>query len=108
MIGTGSSVSTTLALVLALGQVMADVPEGYATIANMKHKGIPRARRLLLSASFALPVLIAAALAYYVLRDQSALWKMGMLAFTAGLLTVAAVEDMLSEAQKARRTVAVR
>ncbi|WP_417791049.1 hypothetical protein [Stutzerimonas xanthomarina] len=72
MIGTGSSVSTALALTLALEQVMADVPEGYATIANMKDKGIPRRRRLLLSASFALPV----------------------------LLTVAAVEDMLSEAHE--------
>lgn len=39
MIGTGSSVSITMALTLALGQVMADVPEGYATIANMKNKG---------------------------------------------------------------------
>lgn len=63
MIGTGSSISPAMALTLALGQVMADVPEGYATIANMKDKGIPRAKRLLLSASFALPVLIAATLA---------------------------------------------
>jgi ZIP family zinc transporter len=100
MIGTGSSVSITMALTLALGQVMADVPEGYATIANMKNKGIPRKYRLLLSASFALPVLIAASLAYYVLREQDVMWKMGMLAFTAGLLTVAAVEDMLSEAHE--------
>ncbi|WP_417777719.1 hypothetical protein [Stutzerimonas xanthomarina] len=100
MIGTGSSVSTALALTLALGQVMADVPEGYATIANMKDKGIPRRRRLLLSASFALPVLFAAALSYYLLRDQADIWEMGMLALTAGLLTVAAVEDTLSEAHE--------
>jgi ZIP family zinc transporter len=100
MIGTGSSISPAMALALALGQVMADVPEGYATIANMKYKGIPRAKRLLLSASFALPVLIAATLAYYLLRDQSAFWKMAALTFTAGLLTVAAVEDMLSEAHE--------
>jgi ZIP family zinc transporter len=100
MIGTGSSISPAMALTLALGQVMADVPEGYATIANMKDKGIPRGKRLLLSASFALPVLIAATLAYYLLRDQSAVWKMAALTFTAGLLTVAAVEDMLSEAHE--------
>lgn len=103
MIGTGSSISTTMALTLALGQVMADVPEGYATIANMKDKGIPRKKRVALSASFALPVLIAAALAYYVLRDQSAVWKMLALTFTAGLLTVAAVEDMLSEAHESSK-----
>ncbi|WP_417781327.1 hypothetical protein [Stutzerimonas xanthomarina] len=92
MIGAGSSVSTALALTLALGQVMADVPEGYATIANMKDKGIPRRRRL--------PVLLAAALSYYLLRDQADIWKMGMLVLTAGLLTVAAVEGMLSEAHE--------
>lgn len=100
MIGTGSSISSAMALALALGQVMADLPEGYATIANMRDKGVPRGKRLLLSASFALPVLIAATLAYYLLRDQSAVWKMAALTFTAGLLTVAAVEDMLSEAHE--------
>lgn len=36
LIGTGSAVSLSMAVVLALGQVLADVPEGYATIANMK------------------------------------------------------------------------
>lgn len=45
-------------------------------------------------------MLIAASLAYYVLREQDVMWKMGMLVFTAGLLTVAAVEDMLAEAHE--------
>lgn len=71
LIGTGSTVSFSMAIVLALGQVLADVPEGYATIANMKDKGIPRTRRMLLTASFAIPVLSAAILAYYLLRGQS-------------------------------------
>lgn len=100
MIGTGSAVSSTMALALALGQVLADIPEGYATIANMKEKGVPRARRILLSASFAIPVLMMASLAYFFLRDQSDLWTMGALAFTAGLLALAAVEDMVSEAHE--------
>ena len=100
LIGTGSAVSFSLAVILALGQVLADVPEGYATIANMKDKGVPRSKRFLLSASFAIPVLGAAALAYYLLRDQSEALQMSALAFTAGLLTVAAVEDMISEAHE--------
>lgn len=98
LIGTGTVVSTSMAVVLALGQVLADVPEGYSTIANMKDKGIPRSRRMLLSASFAIPVLGAAIIAYYLLRNQSEAWQFGALTFTAGLLTVAAVEDMLAEA----------
>lgn len=70
MIGTGSAVSLTMALALAVGQVLADIPEGYATIANMKDKGVPRARRVLLSASFAIPVLTMASLAYFFLRGE--------------------------------------
>lgn len=100
MIGTGSAVSSALALALALGQVLADIPEGYATIANMKEKGVPRAKRVLLSVSFAVPVLLMAGLAYFFLRGQSDIWQMSALSFTAGLLALAAVEDMLSEAHE--------
>jgi ZIP family zinc transporter len=100
LIGTGSAVSTSMAIVLALGQVLADVPEGYATIANMKGKGISRGKRFMLSTSFAIPVLTAAVIAYYLLRNQSDVFKMAGLAFTAGLLAVAAVEDMISEAHE--------
>lgn len=100
MIGTGSAVSPALALALALGQVLADLPEGYATIANMKEKGVPRSRRILLAASFAIPVVATASIAYFVLRNQSEVWQVGALAFTAGLLTLAAIEDMVSEAHE--------
>lgn len=100
MIGTGASVGAGLALVLAVGQLLADVPEGYAAVANLRDKGIPRTRRLLLSAAFAVPVLVAAIAAYYLLRNQSDAAQMSGLVFVAGLLTVAAVEDMLSEAHE--------
>ena len=106
LIGTGSAVSPGLALVLALGQVLADIPEGYAGIANFRDKGVPRGRRLLLSASFAVPVLLAATLAYFLLRGQSEAVKkseavkMSALVFTAGLYTLAAVEDMVAEAHE--------
>jgi zinc transporter, ZIP family len=66
MIGAGSAVATSL----ALGQVLADVPDGFATIANLKDKDIPRRQRLILGASFAIPVLLAATLAYVLLRGQ--------------------------------------
>lgn len=102
LIGTGSAVAMSMAVVLALGQVLADFPEGYATIANMKDKGIPRLRRMALSTFFFVPVLGAALLAYFVLRDQSETLKMVALTVTAGLLTVAAVEDMLSEGHEAK------
>lgn len=98
LIGAGSAVSIELALLLAIGQVLADVPEGFAVIANFRNKGVGRARRLLLSASFVVPVVGAAALAYYGLRGQSDAIKMAALVFVAGLYSLAAFEDMLGEA----------
>lgn len=98
LIGAGSAVSSQLALLLALGQVMADVPEGFAVIANFRDKGVGRAKRLLLSASFAIPVVGAAVLAYFGLRGQGETVKMAALVFVAGLYSLAAVEDMLEEA----------
>ena len=102
MIGSGSAVSSGLAVALAAGQVLADVPEGYATIANFRSKGVPRSRRILLSASFFVYVVGSALLAYVLLSDASEAVKMAALVFVAGLLTVAAVEDMLEEAHEAR------
>ena len=100
LIGAGSAISTQLALLLALGQVMADVPEGFAVIANFRDKGIGRAKRLMLSASFAIPVLGAAALAYFGLRGRGEVAQMSALVFVAGLYALAAVEDMLEEAHE--------
>lgn len=100
LIGAGSAVAPSVALILAAGQVLADVPEGFATIANMKNKAVPRRQRLLVSASFVIPVLSAALFAYFVLRHQPEAFKLSALTFTAGLLTVAAIEDMVAEAHE--------
>jgi ZIP family zinc transporter len=102
LIGTGSAVSTGFALVLAAGQMLADFPEGYAAIANFRERGFSRARRLLLSASFVVFVMGAALGSYFALRGAPETWKLAALVFVAGLLTVAAVEDMLEEAHQAR------
>ena len=100
LIGAGSAVSSQLALLLALGQVMADVPEGFAVLASFRDKGVGRAKRLLLSASFVVPVVGAAILAYLGLRGQGEQVKMAALVFVAGLYSLAAVEDMLDQAHE--------
>jgi len=100
LIGAGSAVSRELGIALAIGQVLADIPEGFAVIANFRDKGVSRAKRLLLSASFVLPVVAAAVVAYLVLRGQSEPVKMVVLVAVAGLYTLAAVEDMLREAHE--------
>ncbi len=100
LIGAGSAVSSQMAVILAVSQVLADVPEGFAVLANFRAKGVARAQRLLLSLSFVVPVVGTAVLAYFTLRDQSVVLKMFGLVFVAGLFTLAAVEDMLREAHK--------
>lgn len=100
LIGTGSAVSLGFAMVLALGQSLADIPEGFAAIANLKRKQVPRRTRIWLSASFALPVLAAATLGYWLLNGRGEALKLSALVFTAGVLTVAAVEEMMTEAHE--------
>lgn len=101
MIGVGSTVSFGLAVVLAIGQITADIPEGFASIANFKDKGVPRGQRLLLSASFMIATLLGATVSYSLLRGQSEVLQLTALAFTAGLLAIAAVEEMMTEAHEA-------
>jgi ZIP family zinc transporter len=101
MIGVGSVVSLSLALVLAVSQVLADIPEGFAAIANLKDKGVRRAWRLALSASFFIFCLLGATIGYWLLRGQSEALKLSALAFTAGVLQIAAVEDLMREAHEA-------
>ncbi|MEQ8636364.1 MULTISPECIES: ZIP family metal transporter [Gimesia] len=106
LIGAGSALSGQMGLVLALGQVLADIPEGFAVVANFREKGMGQTKRILISASFAVPVVAAAAFAYFALRGQGEAVKVDALVFVAGLYTLAAVEDMLRRPMRAPRTAA--
>lgn len=65
-----------------------------------RDKGVGMTKRLLISASFALPVVSAAILAYIAFREQSEALKMAGLVFVARLYMLVAVEDMLREAHE--------
>lgn len=98
LIGAGAAAAPALGLALAAGQVLADLPEGFATIINFRDKGFTRRRRIALSASFGLPALLAAGLSYAVLRGRGESLQMAAVVFTAGPLIVGAVEEMIREA----------
>ena len=100
MIGTGTVLNPTLGLLLALGQVPADLPGGFAAVATLRRAGIGRAQRLALAASFVIPTLLGAALGYLALRDAPQLITVSILAFTGGVLISVVVEEMLSEAHE--------
>ena len=101
LIGTGSTISVGLGLLLALGQVPADVPEGYAAIADFRRAGTPRRRRLLLSAAFVVPIFLGATIGYLGMRGQPELYQLILLTFTAGILTTLVVEELVPEAHEA-------
>lgn len=100
MIGTGASVAISLGLLLAIGQVPADIPEGFATIANFRRIGVARRTRMLLSIAFAIPVFLGATIGYWGVRGQPEIVKFMLLAFTAGVLTTLVIEEMVTEAHE--------
>ena len=95
LIGTGSTIGLGLGLLLALGQVPADLPEGFAVGAAFREQRVTRRRRLLLALSFAVPIFLGTTIGYWAVRGQPDLAKQ--------FLTVA-VEEVLTEAHEGSGT----
>lgn len=98
MIGTGTVINPALGLLLAAGQVPADMPEGFAAIATLRQSGLSRAKRLGLAAGFAIPIFIGATLGYFALRQAPELLTLSVLALTGGALTSVVIEEIVPEA----------
>jgi ZIP family zinc transporter len=62
MVGAGSAIAGGLGFLLGLSQVVANVPGDFATIGNFRNRQVRRSRRLVISARFALPARVGAAL----------------------------------------------
>lgn len=100
LIGAGSAVSPSLGLLVASGQVLADLPEGFAAASTFRANGVGRRQRLWLATSFFFPVLVGAAGAFAALRGRPESWQHAALVATAGLFTVALFEDIIQEAHE--------
>jgi len=104
-IGTATVLNPSLGLLLALGQVPADVPEGFAAIATLRRARIARRTRILMALGFAAPILLGATLGYFALRQAPELLTLSVLAVTGGALTSVVVEEMLTEAHEGDTSV---
>ena len=100
MIGTGALIDPALGLLLALGQVPADLPEGFATVATLRSAKVPRAKRVLFTASLALPILVGATFGFFALRDASELITLSVLALTGGVLLSVVIEEIVPQAHR--------
>ena len=98
MIGAGSLVSPGLGFLLALGQVPADIPEGFAAIATFRDRGVARLHRIGLSAAFTIPILLGTTVGFWLVRGQPEIVQLSLLAFTGGVLTTVVVEEIVPEA----------
>ena len=112
LIGAGSAVSAELGVTLAIGQIMANIPEGFASLSTLRVNDTPRTTRLWLTAAFIAPAVAAAVIGFLVLRTRPEAWQYSALTAAAGLYTVAAFEDIIHEAHDAtsdsrRSTVAL-
>lgn len=105
MIGTATLLSPALGFLLALGQVAADVPEGFAAVATLRSGGVSRARRAALTLAFAVPVVAGAAVGYFALRGMGELATVSVLALTGGALVTVVVEEMIPHAHRGETSV---
>lgn len=67
MIGTGSTVAIGLGL-LPVGQVPADLPAGFATVASFQSRGVRRGKRIAIAALFALPIFLGVTVGYWAVQ----------------------------------------
>lgn len=100
MTGASAAVSPELGLLLALSQVVANVPGGFATIGNLKSQGVPRFTRFIAAASFVAPVIVGVLIGYGGLRGASEAAQDAALAVIVGILLVTTVEDLVPEADR--------
>ena len=107
MVGIASAVGGGLGFILGLSQVVANTPGGFVAVANLRDKGVSRMVRLGAAASLCGPVLIGAGLGYWLLRGQSVSLQNAAIAFVAGMLLVATIEDLVPQADepKTRRLI---
>lgn len=100
MTGASTAVSIELGLLLALSQVVANLPAGFATMSNFRTQGVERRVRLMAAASFAVPVLAGVTIGFLALRGANEAAQAAALAVIVGILLVTTVEDLVPEADK--------
>lgn len=102
MTGAGSAVASRLGLILAVSQILGNMPGGFAAIANLRQRELPRSRRLLLIGVIPLIAPLAAAVGFITLRGASEAIQAAALTLMAGFLLLATVEDVLPEGDRPR------
>jgi zinc transporter, ZIP family len=100
MIGAASAVAGGLGFLLAISQVVGNLPGGFAAMANFRDEGVTRRSRLLIAGSFVAPAILGAVAGYWLLRGTGDEVQSAGLVFIAGVLLLTTVEDMVPQADE--------
>jgi len=100
MLGASAGVSGSLAMLLALGQMVGNLPQGFTRISVIKTKNVPRWIRILISIWFAIPLYVGAGVGYFGVRAGPMLLGDVILSFTGGLLATLVVEEIMPQAHR--------
>lgn len=103
MIGAAATIDPKLGILFALGQVTADIPEGFATMSVFKSVVCSKSKCNLILLTMSLPSVLGAVIGYLLLRGRSEIMQLSILAFTAGVLVTLVVEEMAPEAHKDKK-----
>ena len=100
MTGSGGAVSPNLGLLLALSQVLGNLPGGFAVAAAFRTADVPRGRRLRAMALYPFMPAIGALAGFLFLQDAGEIAVGATLALFGGLLLTATIEDIVPEADQ--------
>lgn len=100
MTGGGAAISRNLGILLAISQVIANMPGGFAVTANFRDAGISKGRRRMVMILCAAAPLLGALLGYLLLNGAGDVLTGTLLALFAGLLLLATIEDLVPEADE--------
>lgn len=85
--------------------MVANVPGGVVTIANLRDNSVRRGVRIAAAASLVLPSLLGAGLGFWLLRGESAPLQHMALSFVAGMLLLVTIEDLVPRRAERQATL---
>ncbi len=100
MTGSGGAASGDLGLLLALSQVLGNLPGGFAVTANFRSAQVSRTKRLSAMALYPFLPVLGALGGFLVLQGAGAVITGVALAIFGGLLLTATIEDIIPEADQ--------
>lgn len=100
MTGSGASVEASLGFLLALSQVVGNLPAGFAISAAFRAAQVPRGKRIRALALYPLMPVVGALFGFLLLNGADDLHVGVVLGLLGGLLLTATIEDIVPEADQ--------